>query len=123
MERELKQTLTPITPEEHKQLELRILLYVTDFCERNHIRYSLSDGTLLGAVRHKGFIPWDDDVDFLMPRADYEKFIQYSELSEEIEIVSLFRHGKYYYPYAYGNIVDKKTLMIANNMNLCTGKQ
>ena len=58
----------------YKRIPFEILLYITDFCEKNQIRYSLAYGTLLGAIRHKGFIPWDDDIDIIMPRADFERF-------------------------------------------------
>ena len=52
-----------------------IICDIDDFCTENNIRYYLSGGSCLGAVRHNGFIPWDDDGDLMMPRKDYEKFI------------------------------------------------
>ena len=64
-----------INIEEIRKLQISILLYVHEFCKKNNIRYSLSGGTLLGAVRHKGYIPWDDDIDIMMPRPDYEHFV------------------------------------------------
>ena len=62
-------------PEMH-QLLLRMLDCIHEYCMANNIRYSLGGGTLLGAIRHKGFIPWDDDADIMMPRPDYERFLQ-----------------------------------------------
>lgn len=56
--------------------ELEILLYFNDFCKENNLRYYLSGGTLIGAVRHKGFIPWDDDIDVHMPRPDYDRLMR-----------------------------------------------
>ncbi len=63
-----------LTLQEIQQESLRILLQVHDFCIENGLRYSLAYGTMIGAVRHKGFIPWDNDVDIFMPRPDYERF-------------------------------------------------
>ena len=65
-----------INTEEMKQLQLAIMADVADFCEKNSIRYFLSGGSMLGAVRHHGFIPWDDDIDLNMPRPDYNRFIK-----------------------------------------------
>lgn len=59
---------------EKKQIQLEMLKEIDAFCKANDIRYSLAFGTLLGAVRHKGFIPWDDDVDIMMPLPDLLRF-------------------------------------------------
>lgn len=58
-----------------QELELNLLQAFHDVCIKHNLRYSLIYGTLLGAVRHKGFIPWDDDVDVMMPREDYKKLL------------------------------------------------
>lgn len=63
-----------LTLKELQQVSLDILKDVHAFCEANHIKYSIAYGTLIGALRHKGFIPWDDDVDIVMPRPDFERF-------------------------------------------------
>ena len=64
-----------VTPEECKQLQLNILINIAKFCEENGIKYSIAYGTLIGAIRHKGFIPWDDDIDIIMLREEYERFV------------------------------------------------
>lgn len=63
--------------EQLKQIEFDLLSDFHELCESCGFRYSMGGGTLLGAVRHEGFIPWDDDIDVMMPRPDYNKFIDY----------------------------------------------
>lgn len=62
-----------LTLKELQQKSLEVLKEIHRFCVENDIKYSLAYGTMIGAVRHQGFIPWDDDVDIFMPRPDYEK--------------------------------------------------
>ena len=69
-------TYKQLNPEEVKTMNLDILSEVADFCEKNGLRYYLYYGTLIGAIRHNGYIPWDDDVRIIMPRPDYERFLK-----------------------------------------------
>lgn len=64
-----------LTVEDAKQIELEILDYIDTLCKKHNINYIINYGTLIGAVRHEGFIPWDDDIDLSMPREDYQRFI------------------------------------------------
>ena len=67
--------LTEEQRESLKKHQLEIFDHFVDFCQKHNLRYQLGWGTLLGAVRHKGFIPWDDDLDVCMPAEDYYRFI------------------------------------------------
>ncbi|MBO1704423.1 phosphorylcholine transferase LicD, partial [Eubacterium callanderi] len=60
--------MQPIALDQVKQIELEILRDIDAFCRKCNLRYQLNSGTLLGAIRHRGFIPWDDDIDIAMPR-------------------------------------------------------
>lgn len=69
-------TLRPISLSEHQQILYQILYMLDDFCTVHHIRYFLVGGSLLGAVRHQGIIPWDDDIDVGMERSEYDRFVR-----------------------------------------------
>ncbi len=72
---------------EMQQYYIPILDYIDNLCKRNEIKYTISDGTLIGAIRHKGFIPWDDDIDISFDRQNYEKFLSVLEKQPDSEYI------------------------------------
>ena len=107
-----KETLTKL-----HNVELEILNEFVRICDKNKLTYFLVGGTLLGAVRHKGFIPWDDDIDVGMPRVDYDKFIKIAknEFKKGFHLKSVETDNEYYLPYA--KIMKKNTLFIEEAKN------
>lgn len=98
-----------------RTLQLRILdnlLAVDKVCREHGVRYYVYDGTMLGAVRHGGFIPWDDDLDIAMPREDYEVFITHANewLSKPYEFVCNELDDAY--PLPFGKVQDGSTTLI-----------
>ncbi len=100
---------TLVTNDEIKRIQLRILVEVDEFCQKNNIKYVITAGTLIGAIRHKGYIPWDDDIDICMPRDDYERFIKTFK-SESCYVDSFEKNSKFLFPFA--KVCDKNTLLI-----------
>lgn len=102
-----------------KKLELRetqetlldILVYTDSILKKHNLRYSLAYGSLIGAARHKGFIPWDDDLDIVMPVQDYLKMLELKELNDPENRFSIYYPGnvsrRYNYPFA--KIEDNQT--------------
>lgn len=102
--------------EEHKKILVEILKYINDICIENDIKYSLTGGSLIGAIRHEGIIPWDDDIDIILTHNEYVKLInvlskinnkRYKILTHEI-------NDSYFYPFA--KLVDTKTILHEKNI-------
>jgi len=103
--------------EEFKKINLEILKCVHEFCLSHNIHYSLAYGSMLGAIRHHGFIPWDDDIDICMPRPDYERFIrEFNGNYSHLELKAPELDWSYYSTYA--NIMDIRTVLVETNKNL-----
>lgn len=102
--------------DELKEIQLDILDHVSKFCEAKGIRFFLDSGTLLGAIRHKGYIPWDDDIDIGMLRPDYERFIKtFNAENSRYQFYSIENNPKFYYP--FGKVLDTETLLYEPDEN------
>ena len=101
-----------MTLQEVQNVSLEILKDVHFFCESHNIRYSIHYGTLIGAIRHKGFIPWDDDIDIVMPRPDYERFCKEYQSSNNY---TLYLPGDSGYYLTYPRVCDNERTMVLSN--------
>ena len=99
-----------IEVEDLKRIQLEILDYLHAFCMKNNIKYWIDSGTLLGAVRHKGYIPWDDDIDVGMLREDYDRFLkEFNESNERYKCYSIENNPDFLYPFA--KVLDTDTIL------------
>lgn len=88
-----------LTSDEYKEEAKKVLAGLHDICTRNNIRYFIAYGTMLGAVRHKGFIPWDDDIDVCMTRDDYERLCDVMAKETDDYYILSEDTSRYYYFY------------------------
>ena len=95
---------------ELREIQMGILDYVHGFCEQHGIVYFLSSGSLLGAVRHGGYIPWDDDIDIYVPRKEYERLLHEFENTSQYRLLDPSKEPHYYYTFA--KVVDLRTRMV-----------
>lgn len=103
-----------INIEERKSIQIDILKKIHEFCSHSDIKYSLGYGTLLGAIRHGGYIPWDDDIDIVMLRKDYDKFIA-DFRDQRYKIASVETHNEWFLPFA--KVYDNNTLIVDRKAN------
>lgn len=98
--------------EEQKKIMIRILEYFDKVCRENNIKYSLIGGSLIGAIRHKGIIPWDDDIDVILSRKEYLKIIDILEKKEDSRFKLLTRNTCKDYFFPFPKLIDKRTYVI-----------
>lgn len=120
MKRRCQMEKQELTVDEIKRIEVDILDFVTDVAKRNNIRCFLDGGTLLGAVRHNGFIPWDDDIDVIVPRKDYKRFLDcIKNTQSQYKVLSMYDNDDYFYPFA--KVIDSTTELIEFNVPRISG--
>lgn len=106
--------------QEYKKIILNVLIKVDRICRANNLRYSLFYGTLLGAIRHHGFIPWDDDIDIIMPIEDYDKLANIiSECDYGLNFIRPEENEDTCFP--FGKVCDTSTRIIEGNLGQIEG--
>ena len=100
-----------------KKVELEILDYFVEICQKNNLTYYLFWGTLLGAVRHSGFIPWDDDIDVIMPADDYIKFLNLMENEKNKNYYVQNIYNTKYCIFPFTKIRKYHTTMVERDLN------
>ena len=110
-----------IGEEEQKVLMLEILRFIDNVCRKNDIRYSLIAGSLIGAIRHKGYIPWDDDIDIVLTKDNYQKLV--AILNKESGRYQTLKKGLGGEKISFTKMIDTKTVLIEgdNKMNMNYG--
>ncbi len=99
-----------LTIDEIKSISLDGLKYFHSFCEINHLRYYLAYGTLLGAIRHHGFIPWDDDIDIVMPREDFNNLILLKDKIDNQNWELMSANTNCDYKFQFAKLCNKETV-------------
>lgn len=99
---------------ELRQIQIDILDRVVEFCNSHELQYFLSSGTLLGAVRHKGYIPWDDDIDLYMPRKDYNELVKIFQ--DDRGVLELKSQGSHNYLYTFAKVCNNRTLLLEDEV-------
>ena len=103
--------------EEIRKIEFELLKKFDCFCKDNGIKYFLSNGTLLGAVKYKGFIPWDDDIDVLVPRDHYNRVLELFNSDERYQLFAFEKNKNYGFPFA--KLCDMTTRKEESNIDNC----
>lgn len=101
---------TQLSVADIQKIALDIMKDIDRFCRANAIPYTLSSGTLLGAVRHGGFIPWDDDTDMFMLRKDFDRFVSIYK-SDKYKLVYYISCGEERFPYGFAKVCDRTTVI------------
>lgn len=96
-----------------KQIQLEVMDHFHKWCQNNEITYFITAGTLIGALRHKGFIPWDDDIDVVMLRQDYERMLAEYPNDGQYRLYAFETDESCIYPYA--KVYDSQTVIIEGN--------